>query len=218
MTIYSPIPITQQIRQTFKPCRLYVKELAGVKYFGKTSRDPYAYSGSGIIWRDRIKKYGKENIKTLWVSKWYYDPQTIHDDALQFSMQNKIVESNEWANLQAENGIAGGRFINPGRKGSGIKSAITKRLKGIPAGGTKESIRKGNITKMVKGIDIVRQLNTPLAKEKAKRKCRALANRTNVNELRVLSRRLNVVLGSGWVRKPDHWILEMIQKLNNRIY
>lgn len=213
MCIYSPIIITERIRRSFKPCRLYVKELAGVKYFGKTIRDPYKYTGSGKAWVNRIKKYGKDHIRTLWVSEVFYDPQTIHDVALQFSKEHGIVESSEWANLQAENGIAGGRFVNPGYKGSGIKSANTKRAKGIPAGGTKESIRKGNLGKKQKGINITRQLNTSEARTKAKETCDVLANRDIVKQLKTLAQTLNVKLGSGWVRKPDHWILTKISEL-----
>ena len=214
MNIYSSITITEQIKQSFKPCRLYIKELAGIKYFGKTSRDPYKYSGSGKIWLNRIKKYGKENIKTLWVSDWFYDPDSIQEYALEFSKTNLIVESKEWANLQAENGIAGGRFINPGYVGAGKKSAETKRKRGISAGGTTDSIRKGNDTKRLKKIDITRQLNTHEAKLKAKESCSNLANREIVKQLRDLSLKTQKKIGSGWVRKPDHWILSKIAELS----
>ena len=214
MNIYSSIVITEQIKQSFKPCRLYIKELAGIKYFGKTLRDPYKYTGSGKVWCDRIKKYGKENIKTLWVSNWFYDPSSIQNYALEFSKTNSIVESKEWANLQAENGIAGGRFINPGFSGSGKKSAETKRKKGIPPGGTKDSIQKGNATKRLLGINITRQLNTVDAKLKAKESCNNLANREIVKQLRDISLKTKKKIGSGWVRKPDHWILSKIAELS----
>jgi hypothetical protein len=215
MNIYSPIPITEQIKQSFKPCRLYIKELAGIKYFGKTSRDPYTYNGSGKMWKDRIKKYGKDNIKTLWVSEWFYDPQQIHDYALNFSEENRIVESNDWANLQAENGIAGGRFVNPGYKGAGRKGYITKKLKGVPTGGTKESLARAIKTKREKGISIIKQLITPAALAKSKETCNNLANRPIVEQLRLLAKQTKTKLGSGWVRKPDHWILTMINDLSS---
>ena len=215
MSIYSPIPITEQIKQSFKPCRLYIKELAGMKYFGKTSRDPYTYLGSGTIWKDRIKKYGKENIKTLWVSEWFYDPQQIHDYALNFSEENRIVESDEWANLRPENGIAGGRYINPGYKGAGHKGYITKKLKGVPTGGTKESLARAIQTKREKGISITKQMITPLALEKSKETCDNLANRPIVGHLRLLAKQTKTKLGSGWVRKPDHWILTQITELSS---
>lgn len=111
MNIYSPIEITEEIRSKFKPTRLYIKELSGVKYFGKTTRkDVHLYNGSGKIWRNRIKKYGETNIKTLWVSEFYYDPEEIQKIALEFSRENNIVESKIWANYKPENGLDGGFF------------------------------------------------------------------------------------------------------------
>ena len=213
MNIYSKIIITERIINSFKPCRLYVKELMGMKYFGKTTRDPYKYTGSGKIWKDRIKKYGKEKIVTLWVSDWFHDPEIIQDYSLNFSRENGIVESDEWANLQAENGINGGRFINPGTPGSGRKSAETKRKKGIPVGGTTESVSKGNRTKAEKGISVTIQLNKPVSRLKANDTCNRLADREIVKQLRELAIRSQKKLGSGWVRKPDHWILANINEL-----
>jgi hypothetical protein len=215
MNIYSPIPITESLISKFKPCRLYIKELKGMKYFGKTSRDPYKYTGSGKVWTDRVKKYGKDKIKTLWVSDWFYDPGSIQEVALRFSNDNQIVESTEWANLRAENGINGGIFVNPGYKGSGRKSAETKRKIGIPAGGTKESIAKGNATKRQNGIDITRQLNTEEARTKSKQTCNKLADREIVKQLRDLAFKSRKKLGSGWVRKPDSWILAQIELISS---
>ena len=212
--IYSPIVISEQIVKSFKPCRLYIKELAGIKYFGKTSQNPYTYTGSGTIWKDRIKKYGKENIKTLWVSELFLDPQSIHDYALNFSKENQIVESSEWANLQAENGIAGGRWINPGFPGVGKRAAETKRLRGINPGGSSESCARGNQTKKNNGIDVTAQLNTPEIKEKRKIKCAILANRPIVFQLRALVKEHKIFLGSGWISKSDQWILEKIAELS----
>ena len=99
----------------FKPTRLYIKELAGVKYFGKSiGTNIEGYTGSGIVWKCRIKKYGKENIRTLWISDWYHDPHEVMEVALHFSKENNIVESEEWANLKPENGLEGG---HPGTEG-----------------------------------------------------------------------------------------------------
>jgi hypothetical protein len=218
MSIYTPSPITEQMIESFVPCRLYIKELAGVKYFGKTSRDPYTYLGSGIIWKDRIKKYGKEQIKTLWVSDLYHDPKIIQEVALSFSKENGIVESTEWANMKPENGLNGGRHGHTGNLGAGRKSAETKRKKGIPAGGTSESICKGNVTKRMNGISITQQMISPNAIEKAKETCNDLANRPIVEHLRLLAKQTKTKLGSGWVRKPNHWILIKLAELNQQAY
>ena len=98
MTIYTPIT----------PTYLYVKQLSvtGLKYFGKTTNDPYTYKGSGKHWTRHIKKHGKKHIVTLWVSNLFYDTSIV-DYALQFSKENNIVESKEWANMEPENGLNG---------------------------------------------------------------------------------------------------------------
>ena len=97
--IYSPIT----------PTYLYIKQhsVTGLKYFGKTTQNPYKYPGSGTYWTHHIKKYGKEFIKTIWVSDLYYDT-SISEIALHFSIENNIVESDDWANLKLENGLDGG--------------------------------------------------------------------------------------------------------------
>jgi hypothetical protein len=110
MSIYQIKPITQKILDRFQPTRLAIKELNGIKYFCKSiTEDIVSYPGSGKVWKYRIKKYGKQNIKTLWVSDWYYDPYEIQRIALGFSEENQVVESDEWANMKPEDGLDGGR-------------------------------------------------------------------------------------------------------------
>jgi hypothetical protein len=103
-SIYTPIT----------PTYLYIKQhsVTKKKYFGKTTKDPYEYNGSGKHWSRHIKKHGKEHIVTLWVSDLYYDTSII-DVALKFSADNDIVNSKEWANMEPENGLNG--WV-PGRK------------------------------------------------------------------------------------------------------
>ena len=94
-----------------KPTYLYIKQhsITGLKYFGKTSsQDPYLYNGSGTYWRRHIKKHGIMHITTLWVSEPYTSLELIQEYALQFSIDNNIINSTEWANLKLENGIDGG--------------------------------------------------------------------------------------------------------------
>lgn len=97
------------IYQSIKPTYLYIKQhsITKKKYFGKTTRDPYKYNGSGKVWTRHINKHGKEHIVTLWVSDLFYDTSIV-DIALHFSIENNIVESNDWANLKLENGLDGG--------------------------------------------------------------------------------------------------------------
>ena len=41
---------------------LYLKthNLTGLKYLGKTIKDPYEYSGSGIVWTRHLKSHGND--------------------------------------------------------------------------------------------------------------------------------------------------------------
>lgn len=97
----------------FVPSRLYIKRINDLWYFGKSSKnDLDSYPGSGKIWRDKMKKYGKDAIVTEWVSDWYYDEAEIREVALAFSIENDIIASPKWANLKLENGVDGGPFLH----------------------------------------------------------------------------------------------------------
>jgi hypothetical protein len=91
-----------------KPTYLYIKQhtKTGLKYFGKTTKDPIQYLGSGKHWKRHIKKHG-EFVETLWYQLFTSKEQIINY-ALKFSKENNIVESKEWANLKDENGLDGG--------------------------------------------------------------------------------------------------------------
>ena len=125
------------IYTSIKPTYLYIKQhsITGLKYFGKTTRDPYKYNGSGSYWSRHIKKHGKEHIVTLWISELYYDTSIV-DYALQLSREYNIVESSEWANLIPEDGLYGGSVKgrvspNKGKKFSEeTKQKISKSNKG----------------------------------------------------------------------------------------
>jgi len=124
------------MKKLFVPTRLYIKRIGNLRYFGKTSNlNVENYPGSGKIWRDKIKKYGKSSIITEWISDWYYDADEIREVAISFSIENDIIDSENWANLKIENGIDGGPCahtvesrskISRGGKGR-ICSEITKR-------------------------------------------------------------------------------------------
>ena len=86
---------------------LYVKthSITGLKYFGKTTKNPFKYSGSGIHWRRHLKKHGNEHATEVIAE--FDDPDECEKFALEFSHKNNIVESIEWANLIPENGKDG---------------------------------------------------------------------------------------------------------------
>jgi hypothetical protein len=86
---------------------LYIKQhnKTGLKYFGKTTEDPYTYTGSGLHWKNHLRKHGND-VSTIWVKE-FTDPTKLSEYALNFSKENDIVESKEWANLIPENGFDG---------------------------------------------------------------------------------------------------------------
>lgn len=87
---------------------LYIKQhnITKLKYFGKTTRNPYTYNGSGKYWKRHISKHGLD-ISTLCVYE-FNDKNECSKFALKFSFENNIVESNDWANMKPENGSDGG--------------------------------------------------------------------------------------------------------------
>jgi hypothetical protein len=86
----------------FKPTYLYIKthNETGLKYFGKTTKDPYNYTGSGIKWLRHLAKHGN-NVETD-VLGCFTDKEECLLIALEFSIKHNIVDSAEWANLMIE--------------------------------------------------------------------------------------------------------------------
>lgn len=85
---------------------LYVKQhtITGLRYFGKTVKNPFTYMGSGKYWLRHIKQHDRSFVRTLEV--WGFDDQTLCTQfANEFSVSNNIVHSAEWANLVVEDGI-----------------------------------------------------------------------------------------------------------------
>jgi|688.fasta_scaffold22155_3 hypothetical protein len=118
----------------FQPTWLYIKQhnITGLKYFGKTIRDPLKYNGSGKYWTSHLKKHGKY-ITTVWVQLFDNEAELVQH-AIEFSKTNNIVESAEWANMVIENGINSGGI-------TGIKrSAETKEKISHARTGTKHPI------------------------------------------------------------------------------
>ena len=82
---------------------LYIKthRITGLKYFGYTTRkDVDQYKGSGIYWRQHIKKHGNDaNTEIVAV---FENIDEASSFAINFSKENNIVKSDEWANLMEE--------------------------------------------------------------------------------------------------------------------
>ncbi len=94
---------------------LYVKRhnVTGLKYFGQTKNDdPVRYTGSGTYWIRHCNKHGW-NISTEIVKMYKLDQyEEAKEYAINFSRENNIVESDEWANLKEETLIGGWDHIN----------------------------------------------------------------------------------------------------------
>jgi hypothetical protein len=122
---------------TIPPTVLYIKQhsVTGLKYFGKTTKkDPVKYNGSGTDWILHLKEYGSDHIITTIVFGPCTDPIAVSKFAIDFSIKNNIVKSDEYANCKIENGLDGAPPGPNGRKG------IPSPLKGKPSG------RKGKPT------------------------------------------------------------------------
>ena len=107
---------------------LYVKthKVTGLKYLGKTERDPYTYSGSGVRWKRELNKYGNDvETEVLFQSE---NLEDIRKKGLYYSALWNIVESNEWANFIEENGSGGDTSKFHDYK------AISEKMKGVPKG------------------------------------------------------------------------------------
>ena len=87
---------------------LYIKKhkITGLKYFGKTTnKNVELYQGSGIRWLNHLKKHGNDVDTEIYGI--YDSILECEKAALDFSIKNNIVESNDWANLKNENGKDG---------------------------------------------------------------------------------------------------------------
>ena len=149
----------------FKPTWLYIKQhkVSGLKYFGKTTRDPIKYNGSGVYWKRHLITHGSE-ITTLW-SQLFNNKESLIEYALNFSQENNIVDSSEWANLIIENGLDGGNF--PGIGKGRIMSEETKQKLRLANLGKKQS-RESGIAKSIAltSKSLTEQHKAKLRKEK----------------------------------------------------
>lgn len=89
------------------PVFLYVKthNVTGLKYFGRTIKDPLKYKGSGLYWLRHLKAHGYD--VTTEILGCYTDLSELKAAASKFTEEHDIVASSEWANLIAESGLAG---------------------------------------------------------------------------------------------------------------
>ena len=86
---------------------LYVKThlKTGLKYLGKTEKDPYVYKGSGFYWKRHIKKHDND----VWTNVIFQSElkKDIKEIGLYYSNLWNVVESEDWANIRPETGDGG---------------------------------------------------------------------------------------------------------------
>ena len=115
---------------------LYVKthNTTGLKYMGKTTRDPYVYSGSGLYWKRHLKEHG--NHVTTEVLFQTEDKEEFKHVSTEYSKKLNVVESQQWANFREETGHGG---FSKQAQMKGFENGHMKRSK---AGG-KAAVEKG---------------------------------------------------------------------------
>jgi hypothetical protein len=95
---------------------LYIKKSPlGLRYLGKTTKDPITYLGSGKVWKRHIKKHNFtiNDIETEIVFQTNNVDELIKK-GVELSNLYNVVESKEWANLREEAGDGGdtSKFID----------------------------------------------------------------------------------------------------------
>ena len=77
----------------------------GLKYLGKTIKDPHTYEGSGVRWRNHLKKHGNNVVTEILLSS--QELEDIREAGLKYSKEWDIVNNPEFANMMEENGQGG---------------------------------------------------------------------------------------------------------------
>lgn len=125
---------------------LYLKthNVTGLKYLGKTIKDPYVYKGSGVYWSNHIEKHGNDvTTKVLMVCD---SKDEVKVWGQYYSKVWNIVESKEFANLTIETGLGEGAV---GRK---YKDTSKMRGENHPHFGKKRSAEtKRKVSNSLKG-------------------------------------------------------------------
>jgi hypothetical protein len=181
MNIYYNITSLKN-KENFKPTWLIIKQhnITGLKYFCKTIRkNPIAYKGSGLYWVRHLKSHGND-VTTVW-SQLFTDIDLLVETAISLSISHDIVNSNNWANLQIENGIDGnpvGTKLGPhsGEHKSKISNSLTgikrskefKKSASMRATGNTNRLNKRHTTTTKQKISLTKTGQTASAETKQK--------------------------------------------------
>ena len=86
---------------------LYVKthNKTGLKYLGKTTKDPYAYLGSGVDWKLHLKEHGEEH--STEIIRECQSNQELNEWGRYYSNLWNVANGTQWANRIPETGGGG---------------------------------------------------------------------------------------------------------------
>ena len=128
---------------------LYVKthNKTGLKYLGKTSKDPYKYLGSGLYWLRHLAKHGNDISTEILLET--NDKQEIKEKGLYYSNLWNVKDSADWANLTNEEGTGGAIF--KGRKHS---PETIQKMSEIKKGKQFSDTHRDNLSKANKGTRV----------------------------------------------------------------
>lgn len=131
---------------------LYLKthNKTGLKYLGKTEQDPFAYSGSGYLWKKHLAKHGNDVSTEILLET--DDREKIKEMGLYYSSLWNVVESKDFANIIPESGDGGDTSLSPK-----YKEGITRRkLNGAnnPMYG-RSAVKENNLRWYNNGIDTI---------------------------------------------------------------
>lgn len=108
----------------------------GLKYLGKTIKDPYEYKGSGLVWGRHIKKHGYDVTTEILLAT--EDKREFKETAIFFSKLFDVVSSPEWANLTEEQG-QGGHTIYTEERNQKISKKLRNKKKNVSEEGRKRN-------------------------------------------------------------------------------
>ena len=95
---------------------LYLKthNKTGKKYLGQTTRNPYTYKGSGVLWNKHLNKHGNDvTTQVLFESD---NKELFQKTAKEYSKKFNVVNNSEFLNLVDEHGGNLGGTANPNYK------------------------------------------------------------------------------------------------------
>lgn len=131
---------------------LYIKthNKTGLKYLGKTIRNPHKYRGSGKRWTAHIKKHGYD--VTTEIVGTFATNEELMSFSIPLSKKLNIVESTNWANLKLETGDGGdtSQFIDYSKLNRGKGQTYEERY-GVEKASILRQIRSKKLSQTRKG-------------------------------------------------------------------